>query len=180
MWMDMVSKRELRKQLQTVAGDPAMEDDATLRALLFSPLLLFADRVFAFVPLPTEPDISPLLSDLSIALPLCHPDGTMEFHAVPNDWKAHVRYGKFGVGEPIDGENVAPTENSVILVPGVAFTPEGARLGHGKGYYDRYLAAHPGVITIGVCRTHQLVTELPEDPWDLRVTHVVAGGVFVR
>jgi 5-formyltetrahydrofolate cyclo-ligase len=102
--MDMVSKRELRKQMQTVAGDPAMEDDATLRALLFSPLLVFADRVFAFVPLPTEPDISPLLSDLSIALPLCHPDGTMEFHAVPNDWRAHIRYGSSVWGSQLMGK----------------------------------------------------------------------------
>lgn len=38
----------------------------------------------------------------------------------------------------------------VVLVPCVGFTREGYRLGYGGGYFDRWLAAHPGVISIGL------------------------------
>ena len=38
----------------------------------------------------------------------------------------------------------------VVLVPCVGFTAQGWRLGYGGGYFDRYLAAHPGVTAIGV------------------------------
>jgi len=53
----------------------------------------------------------------------------------------------------------------VILVPGVAFTAEGKRLGRWWGRYDRVLAhcriLHPNLITIGVCFSEQLVTDIP-------------------
>ena len=77
----------------------------------------------------------------------------------------HVAQRKMGIWEPIDGEIVTPTASSVILVPGMAFTREGLRLGRGKGYYDRYLARYPKAITIGVCRSYQLVGELPSEAW---------------
>jgi len=177
----MVSKTELRKQLRAVQGDWTVEDEKTARALLFCPQLLFADRVFAFVPLiRSEPDITSILSDYPIALPVCLSDGSMEFHAVPETWKDHVAQRKMGIWEPTDGEIVTPTASSVILVPGMAFTREGLRLGRGKGYYDRYLARYPKAITIGVCRSYQLVGELPSEAWDIPVSHVLAGGTFAK
>ncbi len=44
----------------------------------------------------------------------------------------------------------APVQPDVVLVPCVGFTAEGYRLGYGGGYYDRWLAAHPGVISVGL------------------------------
>ena len=49
----------------------------------------------------------------------------------------------------------------VVLVPCVGFTREGYRLGYGGGYFDRWLAAHPGVISIGLA-------------WSLSETHFAA------
>ena len=46
-----------------------------------------------------------------------------------------------------DGAEVTP---DVVLVPCVGFTPSGFRLGYGGGYYDRWLAAHPGVTAVGI------------------------------
>lgn len=48
------------------------------------------------------------------------------------------------------------TETVPILVPGVAFSLRGDRIGYGKGYYDRYLAAHPQLMPVGVCFEAQL------------------------
>lgn len=44
----------------------------------------------------------------------------------------------------------APIVPDVVLVPCVGFTPSGHRLGYGGGYFDRWLAQHPGVTAVGV------------------------------
>lgn len=53
--------------------------------------------------------------------------------------------------------NGKPTEPDVVLVPCVGFTTDGWRLGYGGGYFDRYLAAHPGATTIGVAWQQGLI-----------------------
>lgn len=60
----------------------------------------------------------------------------------------------------------------VVLVPGLAFTSSGERLGRGKGYFDRYLANFGG-IKIGVALEAQLFKELPLDEYDITMDYVV-------
>ncbi len=74
-----------------------------------------------------------------------------------------------------------PTAVDVVIVPGVAFTPDGARLGQGGGWYDRFLAAvRPGCTSIGVGFDPQVVDELPTEPHDIRLDSVVTeSGVVV-
>lgn len=68
---------------------------------------------------------------------------------------------------------------TITLVPGLAFTRSGQRLGMGGGYYDRFLADHPDTFSIGVCYGWQLVDELPIEPHDQVVDAVVTpGGVI--
>ena len=61
----------------------------------------------------------------------------------------------------------------MFLVPGVAFTPCGVRLGRGVGWYDRALGRHPRGIRIGLAYGFQVVPRLPEAPWDVRMHAVV-------
>jgi 5,10-methenyltetrahydrofolate synthetase len=64
-------------------------------------------------------------------------------------------------------------EISVILVPGLAFTPSGLRLGRGAGFYDRFLRLHPSALRVGVCFENQIVETLPQESWDERVDIVL-------
>lgn len=75
---------------------------------------------------------------------------------------------RFGLREPPpDAPPVAPEEVDVWLVPGVAFTRLGARLGRGGGYYDATLArGKPGATHVGVCFECQVLDALPVDPHD--------------
>ena len=50
----------------------------------------------------------------------------------------------------IPASDGAPVQPDVLLVPCVGFTAEGYRLGYGRGYFDRWLAQHPDVTTVGV------------------------------
>lgn len=58
------------------------------------------------------------------------------------------------------------TSRTFCLVPGVAFTSDGHRLGQGGGYYDRFLAQNPFIRTAGVCYALQLTDSLPHAPHD--------------
>jgi len=64
----------------------------------------------------------------------------------------------------------------VWIVPGLAFTRTGARLGYGGGWYDRLLAAaDPSAVLLGVAYPFQMVEELPSEPHDIRLTDVVVA-----
>jgi 5-formyltetrahydrofolate cyclo-ligase len=68
----------------------------------------------------------------------------------------------------------------VILVPGVAFTRAGARLGRGAGYYDRFLAgADPAAVKVGLAFSSQIVPELPEEPFDVRLDRLVTESAVI-
>ncbi len=81
--------------------------------------------------------------------------------------------GAYGILEPTSCEVVPPSEIDVIIVPGVAFTRCGGRLGRGKGYYDRYLA-RKGFrgYKIGVCYPHQILDNLPSEEHDVLMNWV--------
>jgi 5-formyltetrahydrofolate cyclo-ligase len=74
--------------------------------------------------------------------------------------------GRFGL-EPSGGKEVRDFQECVALVPGVAFSREGHRLGFGKGFYDRFLAKHPEILRIGLAYDFQIqLNSWPIDPTD--------------
>lgn len=68
-----------------------------------------------------------------------------------------------------DGPVVEP---SVVVCPGLAFDVRGTRLGYGAGYYDRWLASRPDVVSVGVCYDEALLPEVPRAPHDRRMSLV--------
>lgn len=131
-----------------------------------------AATVMAFVGMGSEPDTDPLVARLRASgqrlllprvenrrLVVCDADGPMATSA-------------FGVSEP-QGPAVDPSIVEFVVVPGLAFTLAGARLGYGAGFYDRFLPTVAGVPNAGVCFTEQVVDELPVDEHDVLVDRVV-------
>lgn len=91
---------------------------------------------------------------------------------------APTRVGRHGVPEVVDVQPVPVESLAIILVPGVAFDRDGARLGRGGGFYDRFLSgiherggARP--VFVGVCFEEQLVDEVPCEGHDMRMDAVV-------
>lgn len=94
-----------------------------------------------FMPLSYEPDITSLYHDNDkmnrFALPKVISKTSMAF--VWWDKTTKFQTGAFSILEPSDSITIDSKELSVIFVPLVAFNHRCERLGHGKGYYDRYL-----------------------------------------
>ena len=90
---------------------------------------------------------------------------------------AHLRQGPMGILEPAEAEIVSPKEVEVWLVPGLAFTRNGKRLGYGGGWYDRLLAEAPKTAwKIGIAHAFQVVDDLPSEPHDILLSGVVDDG----
>lgn len=79
---------------------------------------------------------------------------------------------RYGILEP-DGEPFNDYESiDLAIIPGMAFTPGGGRLGRGKGYYDRLLAKMPTVYKLGLCFPFQIFDSIPTDMNDMPMDEV--------
>lgn len=84
-----------------------------------------------------------------------------------------VAPGYYDIPEPIADGPVADDELALMLMPGLAFDPEGHRVGYGGGFYDRYLAAHPDHKLVALCYGFQLVDHLDCEAHDIPVHRVI-------
>ena len=86
--------------------------------------------------------------------------------------------GAYGILEPKEAEAYQDEANALCLVPGLAFSADGARLGYGKGYYDTFFARHP-VLKLGLCYDFQLVPQVPTQPHDVRMDGILTDKRLV-
>ncbi len=85
-------------------------------------------------------------------------------------YKEPLEQGAYGILQPPTGEE---RTCAVALTPLLAFDGEGYRLGYGGGYYDRWFAAHPDVLRVGLAYAGQRVERLPREETDVRLHAVV-------
>lgn len=85
-----------------------------------------------------------------------------------------VAPGYYDIPEPIADGPVADDEMALVLMPGLAFDPEGHRLGYGGGFYDRYLAAHHDHKLVALCYDFQMFDHLDTDVHDIPVNLVIS------
>ncbi len=133
-----------------------------------------AKYIMAFVPLSDEVNILPLLEVLRtkgkvILLPEVISDSAMLLREYDG---GKMVEGMYGTVSPTGRVFTDYEQIDVALVPGVAFTKEGARLGRGKGFYDRFLSNLPQAYKRGVCFPYQIVDALPCEEHDLKVDYV--------
>lgn len=89
---------------------------------------------------------------------------SMKFYEV-QDWKELKVTGK--IPEPSKKSHGFQDPEGIVLVPGLGFHRSGHRIGYGKGFYDRFLAAHPNLFRLGIGYASQVISDLwPVDPHD--------------
>ncbi len=107
--------------------------------------------------------------------PRMAPDGqTMAIVEVSGS--SRFNRGALGVPEPEGGEatDLSTLAGALIVVPGVAFSPAGDRIGRGGGHYDRFLASAPGsAATVGLGYGFQILDQVPRSAHDRRLDFIV-------
>jgi 5-formyltetrahydrofolate cyclo-ligase len=96
----------------------------------------------------------------------------LSFHAVAID---ALEPSRFGLREPsTNAPSIAVAAIAAFVVPGVAFARDGSRIGWGGGHYDSTLAiASPNALRIGLAYECQLVDDVPSEPHDIQLHHVI-------
>jgi 5-formyltetrahydrofolate cyclo-ligase len=117
--------------------------------------------------------IGEMLKNHFVYLPRVGLDGKMDFVRIGDDWGARLAPGYKGIMQPEGGygQLFVPSQeqDTVVIMPGLAFDGHGRRIGRGAGYYDRFLSA-PGLeraTKIGVCWSVQIVPTVPTDHHDV-------------
>ena len=105
-----------------------------------------------------------------VAVPKCYGD---EMRFIYLDDLSQVEKGYCGIPEPIADEPVAQDQTALVLMPGLAFTREGLRMGYGGGFYDKFLASEPGHPTLALCYDFQMVEHIPTEEYDIPVDTVL-------
>lgn len=131
-----------------------------------------AGSVVIYLPLPDEIDVTPVLDRVSrtFAVTRTPPRGPLTLHPVEAPRERH----RYGFEQPVaTAPLVDPSTVAVVLAPGLAFGPEGERLGRGGGYYDRFLPTVPdGAARVGVTVSALVADGLPTDSFDVPMTHL--------
>lgn len=134
-----------------------------------------AKTIYGYLPYNQEVRTVPMLEQAlkdgkRVAVPKVY-DDEMKFLYLDDLTK--VEKGYAGIPEPIADEPVADDETALVLMPGLAFDPQGHRIGYGGGFYDRFLAAEPNHPTLALCYEFQMLPELHTEEHDIPVDTVL-------
>lgn len=182
----MNDKQELRKEIRRKKQSCSQEQlqkwsQAVCRLLEQTEEFQNAETVLLYYALPDEVDTAPLIRKYAgskqILLPVvCGDDLVVRRYQNEQTLSAE---NPFGIPEP-EGEdiNLSKTNIDLVVVPGMAFTAEGCRLGRGKGFYDRLLSRPElrSVRRTGICFPFQLLPELPVEAHDIRMQRIISAS----
>ena len=85
---------------------------------------------------------------------------------------------KFKIKEPSNIKKVVSTD--IFLVPGLAFSRAGVRLGRGKGLYDKLLSKYSSSIKIGICSSKNLLDEIPKEEHDICMDYIFTENEYLK
>jgi 5-formyltetrahydrofolate cyclo-ligase len=176
----MESKRELRKQIASIkrthsASSLESLSQAVLASLETNAVFKAASTVLLYHSLPDEVRTAEFVERWHCAKRILLPvvvDDDLELRVYTG--RDSMRVGAYGILEPTGPLFTDYDSIDLAVVPGVAFTRDGVRLGRGKGYYDRLL---PRIKSpkVGICFPFQILESIPAEPLDVKMDEVVAG-----
>ncbi len=175
-----MDKKELRRAIreQKRAMTEEQIDAASIRlGELFAQCRQYqeAKTIYGYLPYNQEVRTVPMLQRAleegkKVAVPKVYGD-TMNFIYLED--LSQVETGYAGIPEPVADGPVAEDPTALVLMPGLAFTKSGDRMGYGGGFYDKFLAAEPDHPTVALCYSFQMVESLPTADYDIPVDCVL-------
>ena len=175
--MDKKELRQIIRERKRAMTNAEIEDrSATLgKAFAASELYKNADTIYGYLPYNQEVRTVPMLQQAlrdgkKVAVPKVFGD-EMEFIYLTD--MTQVEKGYAGIPEPVADGPVAEDKSALVLMPGLAFDPQGHRIGYGGGFYDKFLASEPGHPTVALCYDFQMYPHLETEEFDKSVDFVI-------
>lgn len=180
-------KQRLRKDMKRMREMlPEQEkqhmDCCFCRSFLQMPEIAGAKMVYCYVSCGTEPDTHGLIRTLlnrgiSVAVPRV--SGTsMEFYQIAGF--RELVPGYMGILEPAVHCRKAEDTQAPVLVPGLAFTKKGERIGYGGGFYDRFFEQEPDHLRIAFAYPFQIAETIPVGMLDQRIHWIITPDQVIR
>ena len=175
-----MDKKEIRAKVR--AQKRAMTEEMIVSAsrelgekFAASELYRAAKSIYFYLPynqeVRTEPMIeAALAAGKRVAVPKCYGE-EMKFLWIES--MEGIEPGYCGIPEPVFDEPVADDPTALVLMPGLAFDPQGHRIGYGGGFYDKFLEAEPNHPTVALCYGFQMFDHLEVDSHDIPVDQVI-------
>ena len=169
--------KQMRLRQRALSEEYISRANAAIQdAVLASPRYREANRIFMYLHTPKEPAtdriVARALADgKAVYVPKCI--GKHEMLAVRIRDLTDLEPGAYGIPEPRTCcETITAAEADLILTPCLAATRDGKRLGHGAGYYDRFLEGY-GEKTMCLCFSELLCEDIPVTDLDVRMAEVI-------
>ena len=138
----------------------------------------YSDTILMYAPIEGEIDILPIAEKAlslgkRVAFPRCVEEPrNLEFKYI--DSIDQLRSGSYSIAEPPEElETVTDYSKSICIIPGIVFDSEGYRVGYGKGYYDRFLAAYDGT-KFGLVYSECILPSVPRGRFDRHVDILIS------
>lgn len=178
----METKKELRRRMSALKRALPEDEARRLSARIMDaveacPAFEKADTVLLYYSLPDEVHTHDFVSRWGnrkrILLPVVIGDD-LELRLYTG--KDSLAPGPFGIDEPQGEPFDDYTAIGFVGVPGVAFSHSGARLGRGKGFYDRLLPKLTNAYKAGICYPFQLINEVPTEAFDICMDEIITAN----
>lgn len=178
-----ILRKEIKERIRNLTPDYVARASQSIGdAVKADPDYKRADLVFCFVGTGGEPDTRSIIEDVlqrgkRVCVPLCTSDTEMEAIEIRN-YDQDLAEGAYGILEPKEElPQVAKEDIQYALIPCVSCDVEGNRLGHGKGYYDRYLAGM-AIPCAMLCYRKLMVPagSIPIDIYDRKIDKVITDA----
>lgn len=173
----MEDKKLLRKKFSEIRKNiPHKTEKDILIKNIFLENARNADTILLYASFGTEIDTLFMAEELMkthiTAFPVSHENGIMTFHIVHSLDQLHK--GMYGIYEPdISLPQPVINDHTICILPGLAFTKDGSRLGYGGGYYDRFLEKYPQINKTALTYEELITENLPVMPHDIKADYIV-------
>ena len=169
-------RRAIRERKRAMTEEEIVKRSNALAEKFYnSPAYQAASTIYGYLPYNQEVRTVPMLQRAldegkRVAVPKVYGE---EMRFIYLEDLTQVSKGYAGIPEPIADAPVAEDKEALVLMPGLAFDPQGHRIGYGGGFYDRFLAQEPHHPTLALCYEFQMQAHLDTEEFDIPVDTVL-------
>ena len=169
-------RKEIREKKRAMTPEEIQEISNVLSdKFIESEAYRAARTIYGYLPYNQEVRTVPMLERAlkdgkRVAVPKVFGD---EMRFIYMDDLGAAEKGYAGIPEPVANEPVADDPHALVLMPGLAFDPQGHRVGYGGGFYDKFLEREPNHPTVALCYAFQVYECLETEEHDIPVDLVI-------